>query len=168
MLSTSAATPNTLMTRDSSANTAVNVLTANSIILPNGTLNYYEEYNYTTTFSGPLTTAAITFKIIRVGKSVTLTEITPRNPPFATTTNANYSFFKNDTALPSRFCPVNTASWWLSFPIVMLYGPTAQTPELGHAQVGYNGVINLNRLSTRWVVGEGASWMPLSLSWNVA
>ena len=95
------AVPVTAMTLDRSGNLAP----TGSLVLPTagGTpsaLNYYEEYSYTTTFSGADTTVAFPITLVRIGRTVTMQ--TQRQVSGTTTTNGG---FLSNTVFPARFAP---------------------------------------------------------------
>ena len=85
--------------------TITGTLTANAVSLPTLTgtptlINYYEEYNYSTTFSGPgITTTPINVSFTRVGRAVTC------SVDAISFTASSSSVLTSTTIIPLRFRP---------------------------------------------------------------
>jgi len=106
---TSAATASTLVLRDASAGAAFGALTATSINFGATSLNYYEEFQASTSFwqnnDGDSTLGTLTTYIVRVGRVVTLLLL-----PFSLATTKKAMWGCNSTTvLPTRFVPI--AGW---------------------------------------------------------
>jgi len=70
-------------------------------------LSTYESYDYTTTFTNTaVTTPAMSFRITKVGRLVTITSLSAYTNTTGTTTYGGY--FLSNTAMPSRFWPTAT------------------------------------------------------------
>jgi hypothetical protein len=73
-------------------------------------LSYYEEYAYSTAFTGPYSIANVNFSITRIGRVVTMTMTSLSTSAVSTNSSAG---FVNATSLPTRFCPPAS----ITFPI---------------------------------------------------
>jgi hypothetical protein len=84
-------------------------LSPQNILLPTSggiatSLNYYEEYSYSATwtcYTGGATIATVTHTIVRVGKLVTM-----RIPLFSGNCNGSFPFVSTTYAMPTRFRPL--------------------------------------------------------------
>jgi hypothetical protein len=96
-------------------------------------LDYYEEYTLTTNMAGPCTINSVGFKIIRVGKVVTMTMIAANISGTSTASTT----FANATAIPTRFRPSNQC-----YDIMYTASPT-YNPGWGVVYIGTNGVLTI-------------------------
>ena len=155
-------TSNTIQLGNSSV-TNVNTsgtITAGGYMLPTsgGTataLNYYEVYNYSTTFSGPATTPTVHFKIVRVGNQVTMTQ----TDGFVSITPSTSTFFYSNTNLPSRFIPAAN----LYLPIVVTNNGSQVFGIISAGQ----GLLEIYNGYSSFGTAGYAGWQPFSITWNV-
>jgi hypothetical protein len=127
-------------------------------------LNNYEEYSYVTTFTNSsggtlVTTANITFSIVRIGKQVTITQISPYNP---TVTTSAASQFTNSTFLPARFRPSN---------LTYFAGYAESVGTFAVSAIRFNStgeiVIFYGNLGA-FGIGANTGWLGFSFTYNIS
>lgn len=120
-------------------------------------LDYYETYTLSSTFSGPGTTSAVNFKVVRVGSQVTLTMTSAAVSVAATSA----TMFTAATAVPPRFIPAAA----LISPI-MVFNSSANAT--GVVLIGTDGYIKIYNGAQAPFTGSGnAGWSPFSCTYNV-
>lgn len=127
------------------------------------TLDFYEVYNYTSTFSGPWAapSAAIDITVVRVGSAVS---IFVKGSHTAVSTVGGFA--TSDTALPIRFRPsleVNSAC-------TVGDGSVAPVQKIGTIKVSIGGVISFGLTEAIGYTGGGganvAEFWPTSISYT--
>jgi hypothetical protein len=121
------------------------------------TLNHYEEYSFTTNFTGCAADSGIVFSLVRIGKLVTLTI-----KSYSTVQATSTGYFSSVTAMPAQFRP----------PVAQFAQIGIPTNAIGDEQG--NGILNMTtggivRVGTAsgqgFAVGAYAGFQPLTTSW---
>jgi hypothetical protein len=122
-------------------------------------LNYYEEYTHTTNFTGAYTFTNVQFRIVHVGKLVTMTQMNSPNPSAANATATGV--FVSSTWFPARFYPI----YPFGASIAVIFRTEMADP-------GFCGVSSGNMMIEHhignWQLGDKCGWQAFSLSWIVA
>jgi hypothetical protein len=121
-------------------------------------LNYYEDYIFDSPFYGCYTIPSIQFRVARVGRMVTMTQITTVPYGIALTTTT----FNSGAYIPPRFCPtINTI-----FAAHMVLN--TNTSEIGTFTINNSGLILITRAGGQnWPSGSTSGWRPNSFAWTV-
>ena len=150
--------PNPAMTLDASG-----VLTTAGLKLPTtggtaASLTHYEEYTYSTTFTGPFTSASQTFLLVRVGRMITMTQTNPVNVSGTSTTSLA---FTSATALPTRFRPANFVQ-----SVVNTFSPGY---ALGTVIVDTTGLVSVTNgtYASSFPSSGTVGFQGFTISWNV-
>jgi len=69
-------------------------------------LNHYGDYSHSTAFNGPATTSSMIFKLVRVGKAVTMSATGIQ----LTATSSSSTYFRSSTPLLPFLTPVQSVS----------------------------------------------------------
>jgi len=139
-------------------------INSSGITLPGGgtPLGYYQETTWTTTFSGARSIST-TFRLVRVGKMVTMSQTTQNTHGNAVTND----WFRSGDTVPAGFRAA-LPGW--NTPI------TITNPDglngLGELYYDYmTALIHIRRIgigTTTWVSGQNCGWQPICVSWTVA
>jgi hypothetical protein len=123
-------------------------------------LNYYEEYTQSATFTGAAKiTTGVTLKLVRIGKLVNMTMVASEAIPFtATSVDALYG----SPQLPPRFCP--SGNNYVRIPIVMINNGVFVTGIFTISSS--DGNFNLYNTGYTGFTG-GCYIVPFSASWSV-
>jgi hypothetical protein len=120
-------------------------------------LGYYEEYTFSTTFSGPFTSVLNAIKVVRIGNLVTM-----HSPLFNTKPSGSATYFTSTAALPVRFRPaVLTLGSGQSLDNSVWYASCIGVQSTGFIEI-YKGVIGSTFVST-----GPAGFHAFGMSWTV-
>lgn len=119
-------------------------------------LNYYEnDTSYTTTFTGPYTTASLTIRLTRVGNLVTMFL------PASSGTSSSSTSFTSTTPIPARFLP---ASDMFIVLLVIAAGNTAGSMIIS-SSTG-NMTIYASTAAANFLTTQSAGFYGTGISWS--
>jgi hypothetical protein len=124
-------------------------------------LNYYEEYNHVTTFTGANNSPPLTLKITRIGRQVTVT------CPGHWGAGTAATFFTMTTPFPARFRHSLTALAPQITPMIVAYNG-AHTPGL--VQINTDGTLNIYPFVANFnytVTASDTGFRAWTVSWNI-
>ena len=155
----STATNNAVAKRDGSAGCAFGQLTATGLLLPStgGTptaLTFYQEYSYSTTFTGAFTTSPITIRMTRIGNVVNISSAASSS---SGTVVANTTL-ATSTPIPSQFRPSTRIDAYLT---TQINGANQQTNFF----IQTDGLIGVH--GSYYNIGEVASFSTFNVAYVI-